>query len=86
MVLIYAHPALYHMNHVKACERRRRNVTSETKSNYHRVIYLVNVLNVLPRRVEWLRDATNALEQVDSFLNKGLNNSFLNYSRCFFLN
>ena len=34
--------------------------------------------------MEWLRDATNALEQEDSLLNKGLNNSFLNYNRCFF--
>ena len=30
------------------------------------------------------RDATNALEQEDSLLNKGLNNSFLNYNSCFF--
>ena len=28
--------------------------------------------------MEWLRGATNALEQEDSLLNKGLNNSFLN--------
>ena len=37
--------------------------------------------------MEWLRDATNAtnaLEQDDSILNKGLNNSFLNYNRCFY--
>ena len=38
--------------------------------------------------MEWLnsKDATNALEQEDSGLNMGLNNSFLNYNRCFFLN
>ena len=40
--------------------------------------------NILPRTMEWLREATNALKQEDSPLNKGLNNSFLNYSRCFF--
>ena len=28
--------------------------------------------------MEWLRDATNALGEEDSLLNKGLNNSFLN--------
>ena len=28
---------------VLECQRRRRNVTSETKSTYYRVIYLVNV-------------------------------------------
>ena len=32
-----------------------------------------------------LRDATSALEQEDSLLNIGLNNSFLNYNRCCFL-
>ena len=36
--------------------------------------------------MEWLRDATNALKQEDSRLNKRLNNSFLNYNNCFFLN
>ena len=40
--------------------------------------------NILPRMMEWLRDATNALEQEDSLLNKGLNNSFMNYYRYFF--
>ena len=39
--------------------------------------------NILPRMVEWLRDAANALEQEDSLWNKGLNNSFLNYDRFF---
>ena len=39
--------------------------------------------NTLPR-IEWLRDVTNALEKEDSLLNKGLNDSFLNYNRFFF--
>ena len=35
--------------------------------------------------MEWLRDATNALEQEDILLNKGLNNSLLNYNKyCLF--
>ena len=34
--------------------------------------------------MEWLRDATNASQQEDSLLNKGLNNSFLNCNRRFF--
>ena len=34
---------------------------------------------------EMVRDTyTNALEKEDSLLNKGLNNSFLNYNGCFF--
>ena len=33
----------YFMKDVLARQRRRRNVTSDTKSTYHRVIYLVNV-------------------------------------------
>ena len=34
--------------------------------------------------MEWLRDATDALEQEDSLLKKGLNNFFLNYNRWYF--
>ena len=34
--------------------------------------------------MEWLKDATNALGQDDSLLNKGLDNSFLNYNGCDF--
>ena len=30
--------------------------------------------NILPRTMEWFTDSTNALEQVDSLLKKGLNN------------
>ena len=33
----------YHMYDVLAHERRQRNVTSDTKSTYHRVLYLVNI-------------------------------------------
>ena len=45
---------------------------------------LINVQqNILPKTMEWLRDATNALEQEDSLLNKGQNNSFLNNNRRF---
>ena len=33
--------------------------------------------------IEWLRIATNALEQEDTLSNNGLNNFFLNYNRCF---
>ena len=40
--------------------------------------------NILPRAIEWLRDTTNASEQENSLLNKELNNSILNYNRCFF--
>ena len=29
--------------------------------------------NILPRGMEWLRDATNPLEKEDSVLNKGIN-------------
>ena len=35
--------------------------------------------------MEWLRDATNTLEQEDSLLNKGLNNAFLIITGVFFL-
>ena len=46
---------------------------------------LINIQqNILPRTMELLRDATDALEQEDFLLNVGLNNFFLNYNRCFF--
>ena len=35
--------------------------------------------------MKWLRDATDVLEQEDSLLNKGLNNSFLKLSQAFFV-
>ena len=34
--------------------------------------------------MEWLRDATNALEEKNSLSNKGPNDSSLNENRCFF--
>ena len=47
-------------------------------------IYINVQQNILPRSMEWLRDATNASEQDDFRLNDGLNNSFLNYNTCYF--
>ena len=56
-------------------------------NTYFKKHLLINIQQtILPRTMERLRDATNALEQDDSLLNKGLNNYFLNYNRCFFLN
>ena len=55
------------------------------KDTYFKKSLFINVQqNILPRTVEWLRDATNTSEQEDSLLNKGLNHSFLSYNRCFF--
>ena len=55
------------------------------KKTYFKNYLSINVQqNILPGTKEWLRDATNALEQEDSLLNKGLNDSFLNYRRFFF--
>ena len=55
------------------------------EKTYFKKHVLINVQqNILPRAMEQLRDATNASEQEDYLLNKGLNNSFLNYNRCFF--
>ena len=55
------------------------------KKAYVKKYLFINVQqNILPRTMEWLRDATNALEKEDSLLNKGLNNSFLNYNRYVF--
>ena len=54
------------------------------KKAYFKKHLLINIFqNILSRTMEWLRDATDALEQEDSLLNKGLNNSFLNYNRFF---
>ena len=39
---------------------------------------------ILSRMMVRLKDVTNALEQGDSLMNKGLNNSFLNCNRWFF--
>ena len=63
----------------------RKMILNLEKKTYFKKHLLINVQqNILPRLMKWLRDATNALEQEDSLLNKGLNNSFLNYNRCFF--
>ena len=62
-----------------------RNFEFRQKKTYIKKRLLINVQqNILPKTMELLRDATNALEQEDSLLNRGLNNSFLNYDRCFF--
>ena len=67
-------------------KRMKRNLEFRLKT-YFKKHLLINVQQkTLPRTMEWLRDATNALEREDSLLNKGLNNSFFNYNRCFFLN
>ena len=48
------------------------------KKTYFKKYRSINVQqNILPRMMEWLRDATNALDEGDSLLNKGQNNSFL---------
>ena len=54
------------------------------KTNFTKHLSINIEQNILPITMELLRDATNALEQKDSLLNKGLNNSFFNYNRCFF--
>ena len=56
----------------------------EKKTYFKRHLFINVHQNILAKTMEWLRDARNALEQEDSLLNKGLNNSFLNYNRCFF--
>ena len=53
------------------------------QQNFKKHLFIDIQQNILPRMMEWLRDATNALEQKDSLLNKILNNSFLNYNKCF---
>ena len=66
-------------------KRMERNLRFRTKSTYFKKHLSLNVQkNILSRTMEWLRDGTNASEQEDSLLNKGLNNSFLNYNKCFF--
>ena len=45
------------------------------KRYFKRHLSIIVQQNILPRMMEWLRDATNALEEEDSPLNKGLNNS-----------
>ena len=63
----------------------KRNYEFGKKNTYFKKHLLRNVQqNIRPRTMEWLRNATNALEQDDSLLNWGQNNSFSNYDRCFF--
>ena len=46
----------------------------QKKKTYFKKHLLINVQqNILPRGMEWLRDATNPLEKEDFVLNKGLN-------------
>ena len=63
----------------------KRNPKFRKKTTYFKEHLFINVQqNILPRTMEWLRYATNALDLADSLLDKGLNNSFLNRNRCFF--
>ena len=47
------------------------------KKHFKKHLFINIQQNILPRAMEWLRDATNTLEQEDSLLNKGLNNFFM---------
>ena len=60
------------------------NLEFRQKLYFKKDLFINVQQNILPRTMEWLRDDTNALEQEDSLLNKGLNNSFLNHNRCSF--
>ena len=65
--------------------KRMKGILNLEKKNIFQETSFINVQqNILPRTMEWSRDATNASEQEDSLLTKGLNNSFLSYKRCFF--
>ena len=57
----------------------KRNIELRKKTYFKKHLFINIQQNILPRTVEWLRDATTALEQENPLLNKGLNNSFLNY-------
>ena len=59
----------------------------EFRKAYFKKHLFINIQeNILPRTtLEWLRDATNALEQEDSLLYKGPNDSFLNQTSCSFV-
>ena len=65
-------------------KRMTRNLEFRKKHIFKKHFFINVQQNIIPRTIERLRDAPNALEQEDSFLNRGLNNSFLNYNRCFF--
>ena len=59
-------------------------LNSEKKTYFKKQLFINVQQNILRRTMEWLRDATNALEQEDFVFSEGLNNSFLNYNGCFF--
>ena len=74
----------YHLECLSYYKGMKRNLEFRKKA-YFKKHLLINIQqNILPRTMEWLRDATNASEQDDSLLNKGLNYSFLYYNMCFF--
>ena len=60
--------------------RMKRNLEFRKKKQKTKHTHLlINVQqNILPRAMEWLRDATNASEQED-LLSEGLNYFILNY-------
>ena len=61
--------------------KRKKEILNLEKQThiFQETFFYINVQqNILPRTMEWLRDATNALEQEASLLNKGLKSSFLN--------
>ena len=67
-------------------KRIKRNLEFRKKKHFKKHPFINVQQNILLGTLDWLRGATNALEQEDSLLNKALNNSFLNYNRCFFFN
>ena len=47
----------------------KRNLEFREKKTYFKKRFFIKVQqNILPRTMEWSRDATNALEQEDTFL------------------
>ena len=58
----------------------KRNLEFRKKTYFKKHLFINVQQNILSRTItmEWLRDATDALEEEDSLLNKGLDNSFLN--------
>ena len=63
----------------------KRNLEFRKKRHilFKKHIFINVQQNILLRTMEWLKDTTNASEQEDSLLNKGLSNSFLNYNGVF---
>ena len=64
--------------------RMDRNLEFRKKNVFYETLFNKRSAKCFPRTMEWLRGTTNASEQEDSLLNKGLNNSFLNYNKCLF--